>query len=111
LSGPQTLAAARRRLGDEAIVGVGVGVDSGTSRHDAITAAEGGADYVAFGAPGAAADPELIGWWQEIMTLPCVVFGAAGPEDCARFAAAGADFVAVSPEMDLAACQATLEQA
>ncbi len=107
LSGPRALAAARRRLGDEAIVGV----DCGASRHDAIAAAEGGADFVAFGAPGpgAAADPEPIGWWQEIMTLPCVAFGAAEPKDCARLAVAGADFVAVGPEMDLAACQAALE--
>ena len=108
LSDPKALAAARGRLGDEAIVGV----DCGTSRLHAIAAAEDGADYVAFGAPepGAAADPELIGWWQSIMTLPCVAFGAVMPEDCARFAGAGADFVAVGPEMDLSACQATLEQ-
>jgi len=120
LSDPEALAAARRRLGGEAIIGVrvGVGVDCGTSRHHAIAAAESGPDYVAFGAPGpgapgtrTAAEPELVGWWQEIMTLPCVAFGAAGPEACARLAVAGADFVAVSPEMDLAACQAALEEA
>ena len=116
LSDPKDLAAARRRLGAEAPIGVGCGA----SRHDAITAAEGGADYVAFGAPrGTAApdsdpaDPELLGWWQSLMTLPCVAFGAAAPEDCARLAAAGADFVAVAmaPGLDLAACQTALEAA
>ncbi len=44
------------------------------------------------------------------MTLPCVAFGAAAPEDCARLAA-GADFVVVTPELDLSACQAALEAA
>ncbi len=110
LSEPKDLAAARRRLGAEALVGVGCGA----SRHDAITAAERGADYVAFGAPGSgpgAADPELLGWWQLLMNLPCVAFGAAGPEDCARLATAGADFVVVTPDLDLSACQAALEAA
>jgi thiamine-phosphate pyrophosphorylase len=114
LSNPNGLAAARQRLGEEAIVGVGCGA----SRHDAITAAEGGADYVAFGTPGpgatpnsSTADPDFLDWWQSIMTLPSVAFGAATPEDCARLAAAGADFVAVTPDLDLAACQAAIIQA
>ena len=113
LSDPKVLAAARHRLGEEAIVGFGCGA----SRHDAITAAEGGANYVAFGAPGPGATPDssmadldLLDWWQSIMTLPSVAFGVAAPADCARLAAAGADFVAVSPALDLAACQAALEQ-
>ncbi|MHA1153450.1 MAG: thiamine phosphate synthase [Alphaproteobacteria bacterium] len=112
LSDPKDLAAARQRLGAEALVGVGCGA----SRHDAITAAERGADYVAFGAPAPnsdPADPALLGWWQPLMTLPCVAFGAAAPEDCARLAAAGADFVAVAvaPDLDLAACRTALETA
>ena len=112
LSGLESYDAARRRLGADAIVGVGVGW--GEARHDAMIAAERGADYVAFGAPGSesgAADPELLGWWQLLMNLPCVAFGAAGPEDCARLATAGADFVVVSPDLDLGACQAALEAA
>ena len=40
-------AAARQCLGREAIVGADVGI----SRHDAMSLAEAGADYVAFGAP------------------------------------------------------------
>ena len=114
LSDPKDLAAARRRLGAEALVGVGCGA----SRHDAMTAAERGADYVAFGAPkGTAtpeprpADPALLGWWQPLMTLPCVAFGAVAPEDCARLAAAGADFVVVTPDLDLDACQTALAAA
>ena len=112
LSDLKSYDAARRRLGAEAIVGVGVAWDD--LRHDAMTAAERGADYVAFGAPGSepgTADLELLGWWQLLMNLPCVAFGAAGPEDCARLATAGADFVAVTPELDLAACQMALKEA
>ncbi len=115
LSDLESLAAARRRLGAEALIGVGCNA----SRHDAITAAERGADYVAFGAPDSAsahsgpadsgpAEPELLGWWQSLMTLPCVAFGAASPEDCAQLTGAGADFVAVPPELDLAACRAAM---
>ena len=109
LSDPKALTAARQRLGEEAIVGVGCGA----SRHDAITAAEHGADYVAFGTAGQEPGPaeiELIGWWQSIMTLPCVAFGAAAPGDCALLAGAGVDFVVVHPGMDLAACRAALNQ-
>ena len=114
LSDPKDLTTARQRLGAEALVGVACGA----SRHDAIIAAERGADYVAFGAledtatpdPGPA-DPALLGWWQPLMTLPCVAFGAVAPEDCARLAAAGAAFVVVTPDLDLDACQTALAAA
>lgn len=95
LSDPERTRAARRRLGEGAIVGVGCG----GSRHAALTAAEAGADYVAFGALGPAErppDPELLSWWQALMTPPCVALGADGPQACAGLARAGADFVAVS---------------
>jgi thiamine-phosphate pyrophosphorylase len=110
LSDSEDLVAARRRLGEEAIIGIGCGA----SRHDAMTAAERGADYVAFGAlpPGLGpADPGLLGWCQEILTLPCVAFGAATPEDIAGLVTAGADFVGATLDMDLAACAAALEAA
>ncbi len=45
------------------------------------------------------------------MTLPCVAFGAAAPKDWARLAGAGADFVAVTLDLDLAAGRAALEEA
>jgi thiamine-phosphate pyrophosphorylase len=85
---------ARRRLGPEAIVGVACG-----TRDEAIDVAEHGADYVAFGdfddpSPAAAA-LDLMEWWGEIMTVPCVGTGCAGPRDAARLAAAGADFIAL----------------
>ncbi len=91
---------ARRLVGDDAIVGV----TCHDSRHLAMTAAEAGADYVAFGAffptttksPKASARPELLRWWSELMEVPCVAIGGITAENCAQLVAAGADFLAVS---------------
>ncbi len=87
------------------ILGLGriVGVTCHASRHLAIEAAEAGADYVAFGAffPSASkeakhrADPEILRWWSELMTVPCVAIGGITPENCGPLVAAGADFLAV----------------
>lgn len=89
------VAATRRRLGEEAIVGA----SCGDSRHDAMLAGEAGADYVAFsgrdGDPEAAADPAILDWWQTMMTVPCVAMGRIGLGDVHALAAAGADFVAL----------------
>jgi thiamine-phosphate pyrophosphorylase len=92
-------AEARRLLGTERIVGV----TCHDSRHLAMEAAEAGADYVAFGAffPTATkeakfhAQPELLAWWQEIFTTPCVAIGGITVENCAGPIRAGADFLAV----------------
>jgi len=94
VEGADAYDAARRAVGADAIVGVGCG----GSRDAAMTAAERGADYVAFGSFAAAAaagsDLELLGWWSELMTVPCVAAGDAAPADAAALARAGADFVA-----------------
>jgi thiamine-phosphate pyrophosphorylase len=90
---------ARRILGPRAIVGV----DPGLSRHDAMTLAEAGADYMAFGAPGYLKDrdkararrDELVAWWGEIFQVPCVAFDVEAPEEAARLMQAAADFIAV----------------
>ncbi len=92
--------AARRILGDDAIVGV----TCHASRDLAMRAAEAGADYVAFGAffptatkeAKAHADPDILAWWQEIMTLPCVAIGGITVDNCRPLIDAGADFLAVS---------------
>jgi thiamine-phosphate pyrophosphorylase len=94
------LAEARRLMGPDRLVGV----TCHDSRHLAMDAAEGGADYVAFGAffptttkPSAyAPDPEILAIWQETMLIPCVAIGGITPENCAPLIAAGADFLAVS---------------
>jgi thiamine-phosphate pyrophosphorylase len=90
---------ARRLLGADGIVGV----TCHASRDLALDAAEAGADYVAFGAffptstkvSGHRADLEILRWWSEIMTVPCVAIGGITPENCAPLVAAGADFLAV----------------
>lgn len=91
---------ARALLGPKAIVGV----TCHNSRHLAMEAAEAGADYVAFGAffPTATkdaktrAEPELLAWWQEMMTAPCVAIGGITVENAPILVEAGADFLAVS---------------
>lgn len=92
--------AARALLGADAIIGV----TCHDSRHLAMEAAEAGADYVAFGAfydsatkaASTRADPEILEWWSEIFTTPCVAIGGVSPQNAAPLAAAGADLLAVS---------------
>jgi thiamine-phosphate pyrophosphorylase len=91
---------ARAIVGEDAIVGV----TCHTSRHLAMEAAEAGADYVAFGAffesttkaRKHAADAEILVWWQQVMTNPCVAIGGITVENCPGLVRAGADFVAVA---------------
>lgn len=89
-----------------AIVGTGgiVGVTCHASRDLAFDAAEGGADYVAFGAffptttkdAPTRADPEIIEAWARFATTPCVAIGGVTASNCAPLVEAGADFLAVS---------------
>ena len=80
-----------------------VGVDPGISRYDAMTLAEDGADYLAFGAPphlndrnkARARRDELIAWWAEIFEAPCVAFDVETPEEAEALSRAGADFIAI----------------
>src|SRR6188768_16032 len=91
---------AREALGRE----VQIGVTCHASRHLAIEAGEGGADYVAFGSffPSATKvsehrpELELLEWWQRMMEIPCVAIGGITPANGAPLVAAGADFLAVS---------------
>jgi thiamine-phosphate pyrophosphorylase len=86
----------RARLGDSASIGAGCGVD----RHLAMSLAELGADYVAFGPDGTidAIDQyaELISWWSEIFVVPCVAWDVDNAEQAAKLASLGADFIAPS---------------
>ena len=94
------IAEARKVLGRDAQIGV----TCHASRHLAMEAGDGGADYVAFGAfyPTSTkkvehrATPEILTWWQSLFEVPCVAIGGITPENCAVLAEAGADFVAVS---------------
>ena len=97
LTGLEAFQAALGTLKPAGIAGAG-GL---ATRHDAMLAAEGGADYVMFGEPGAdgrrpefAAVEKRVAWWAEVFELPCVGF-AATLDEVAALAAAGADFVAL----------------
>jgi thiamine-phosphate pyrophosphorylase len=95
-----TLAEARRIVGVERMVGV----TCHDSLHLAMEAAEGGADYVAFGAfyptatkdAAARADLDLLSGWQADMLTPCVAIGGITAANVREIARAGADFAAVS---------------
>ena len=80
-----------------------IGVTCHDSRHLAMEAGEGGADYVAFGSffPTTTkqvrhrAEPVLLSWWSALFELPCVAIGGVTPANAPPLVAAGADFVAV----------------
>ena len=95
-----SLAEARRLVGPDRMVGV----TCHDSLHLAMEAAEGGADYVAFGAffPTTTKDAPtraelgLLTGWQADMVVPCVAIGGITVATAREVAAAGADFIAVS---------------
>ena len=97
--GDDSLKAAREQLGKD----VQIGITCHDSRHLAMEAGEGGANYVAFGAffPTQTKEthhrPELdiLQWWSEMMEIPCVAIGGITPENCQPLIEAGADFLAV----------------
>jgi thiamine-phosphate pyrophosphorylase len=71
------------------------------SRHDAMTAAERGADYVMFGEPTPEGErptldaiAERVSWWAEVFEAPCVAY-AGSLDDIVLLAEAGADFIAL----------------
>jgi thiamine-phosphate pyrophosphorylase len=125
LSAIEPFAAALSLLKPERIAGAG-GLHS---RHDAMLAAETGADYVMFG------DPDLnhgrlghrlghrlrfdevlerLTWWAELLEIPCVAY-AASLDEVAPLAQTGADFIALGewiwnePQGAAAAIQAAAE--
>lgn len=97
--GDESLENARATLGKD----VQIGITCHDSRHLAMEAGEGGANYVAFGAffPTETKEtrhkPELdlVQWWAEMMELPCVAIGGITPDNCRPLIDAGADFLAV----------------
>lgn len=94
------LANARRMMGNDRMVGV----TCHDSLHLAMEAAEGSADYVAFGAffatdtkhAATRAEPEILTGWQQDMLIPCVAIGGITAATTASLVSAGADFIAVS---------------
>jgi thiamine-phosphate pyrophosphorylase len=90
---------AREIVGDDMFVGA----SCYASKDLAFEAGEQGADYVAFGAfyetqtkkPKGRPTPDLIEFWQEYTTIPCVAIGGITPENAEPIVKAGADFIAV----------------
>ena len=88
LTDPAQVKVLRKKLGD----GLIIGAECAAERHACMVAAEDGADYVAVRVSGANREEitELLGWWQEMMTVPIVAL--LDPDlDAADFAAA--DFI------------------
>jgi thiamine-phosphate pyrophosphorylase len=101
LSGIQTFATAFSMLKPDRIAGAG-GL---RSRHDAMLAAETGADYVMFGdpdrhgrRPGFEELLERLTWWTELFEIPCVAY-AVGEQEIEPLARTGADFIALGEWM------------
>jgi thiamine-phosphate pyrophosphorylase len=97
LTGIEAFNAALAMLKPQRIAGCG-GL---ATRHDAMLAAETGADYVMFGEPDAAgrrpsfeAVLERVEWWAEVFQVPCVGY-AANLDEVEALSRARADFVAV----------------
>ena len=99
--GPKQVRYARKELGADAIVGA----HCGASRHDGMTAAEAGADYVSFGPAGDSAlgtgEPvpaDLFAWWSEMIEVPVVAEGALDAALIGKLAPI-TDFFALGPEI------------
>ena len=79
----------RKLLGPDAIVGC----YCGATRHDGMSAAEAGADYVSFGpigatslGDGAQAELDLFQWWSQVIEVPVVAEGGLDVTQIATFA-------------------------
>jgi thiamine-phosphate pyrophosphorylase len=93
------VAAARKALGRDLILGVACG----SSTHAAMEAGEAGADYVSFGpffdsantSVVEKAEIDILRNWALTMTIPSVAVGGVRIDNCAPLVEAGADFLAV----------------
>ncbi|WP_265499908.1 thiamine phosphate synthase [Paracoccus beibuensis] len=99
--GARSVRYARKELGDDAIVGA----FCGPSRHEGMTAAEHGADYVAFGPVSDSAlykrepvELELFQWWSEMIEVPVVAEGAITRDLIAQLSPV-TDFIALGAEI------------
>jgi thiamine-phosphate pyrophosphorylase len=93
LNGLAAFQDAAAALKPDRIAGIG-GLET---RHDAMIAAEHGADYVMFGdneRPSLDALIERVTWWADLFEVPCVAYATA-LEEIAPLVDAGADFIAV----------------
>lgn len=99
--GARSVRATRKALGADAIIGAYCGI----TRHDGMTAAEAGADYVAFGpvgqnhlGQGEVVAFDLFEWWSEVIEVPCIAEGALTLELIAKFGPV-TDFFGIGEEI------------
>ncbi len=99
--GARSVRKVRKDLGTDAIVGAFCGV----SRHDGLSAAEAGADYVSFGpvtasalGDGAYAEQDLFAWWSEMIEVPVVAEGGINA-DIVRTLTPVTDFFGIGEEI------------
>lgn len=99
--GGRSIRKVRKDLGIDAIIGA----YCGATRHDGISAAEAGADYVAFGpagdtplGDGSKAEAELFEWWSEMIEVPVVAEGSLTAELVAKLGPV-TDFFGVGTEI------------
>jgi len=93
---------ARKLLGGDAVVGA----FCGASRHEGMTAAEIGTDYIAFGplsdvsglGDGTLAPKDLFAWWSEMIEVPLVAMGGITAETVAEIKDV-VDFIALGTEV------------
>jgi thiamine-phosphate pyrophosphorylase len=97
LNGGAALLSAVSTLKPQRIAGVG----RLPTRHDAMLAAEAGADYVMLGEPDSdgyrpslPAVVERVAWWSELFAIPCVAY-AERFDEMGELCTAGADFIAI----------------
>ena len=91
----------RKLLGVDTIIGA----YCGALRHDGISAAESGADYISFGPVGStplgdgiSAEYSLFEWWSEMIELPVVAEGGLTKDLVAQLTPVS-DFFAIGPEI------------
>ena len=101
LDGARSVRAARKDLGEDAIVGA----FCGQSRHDGMTAGELNADYVSFGPvgetaldDGSRATLDLFDWWSQMIEVPVVAEGALDI-DLIRSVSPHVDFFGIGDEI------------
>ena len=99
--GARSIRKVRKDLGTDAIIGAFCGI----TRHDGISAAEAGADYVAFGpvgdsplGDGSKAGADLFEWWSEMIEVPVVAEGSLTADLIAKLGPV-ADFFGIGDEV------------
>lgn len=94
LSSLENLSDARTALKNESL-----GFLAGVSRHAAMEAADAGVDYVAFNQAKQFQGEPIIGWWQDVTSLPAVAFDPVDVEQLSTLLPQKPDFIRPSDQM------------